>query len=33
VLRFTAVRNPKDELRSSTFHAMCAQAGIRAGDS
>lgn len=29
---FTIVRNPKDELKTGTFHAMCAQLGIRPGD-
>jgi mRNA interferase HicA len=29
---FTVVRNPKDELKTGTFHAMCAQLGIKAGD-
>ena len=27
---FTVVGNPKDELKTGTFHAMCAQLGIRA---
>lgn len=26
---FTIVRNPKDELKTGTFHAMCSQLGIR----
>lgn len=26
---FTVVRNPKDELKTGTFHAMCAQLGLR----
>ena len=29
---FTVVRNPKDELKTGTFHAMCAQLGIKAID-
>ena len=29
---FTVVRNPKDELKTGTFHAMCKQLGIRAID-
>lgn len=29
---FTVVRNPKDELKTGTFHAMCAQLGISARD-
>jgi mRNA interferase HicA len=29
---FTVVRNPKDELKTGTFHAMCAQLGIKATD-
>lgn len=29
---FTVVRNPKDELKTGTLHAMCAQLGIRARD-
>jgi len=29
---FTIVRNPKDELKTGTFHAMCTQLGIRPGD-
>jgi mRNA interferase HicA len=29
---FTIVRNPKDELKTGTFHAMCSQLGIRPGD-
>ena len=29
---FTVVRNPKDELKTGTFHAMCTQLGIRASD-
>ena len=29
---FTVVRNPKDELRTGTFHAMCSQLGIKASD-
>ena len=26
---FTIVRNPKDELKTGTFHAMCSQPGIK----
>ena len=29
---FTVVRNPKDELKTGTFHAMCDQLGIKASD-
>ena len=29
---FTIVRNPKDELKTGTFHAMCRQLGIKPGD-
>lgn len=29
---FTVVRNLKDELKTGTFHAMCAQLGIKAKD-
>jgi mRNA interferase HicA len=29
---FTVVRNPKDELKTGTFHAMCSQLGIKPGD-
>lgn len=29
---FTIVRNPKDELKTGTYHAMCAQLGINARD-
>ena len=29
---FTVVRNPKDELKKGTFHAMCSQLGIKAYD-
>ncbi len=29
---FTIVRNPKDELKTGTFHAMCMQLGIKAKD-
>jgi mRNA interferase HicA len=28
----TIVRNPKDELKTGTFHAMCTQLGIKAND-
>jgi mRNA interferase HicA len=26
---FTIIRNPKDELKTGTLHAMCTQLGIR----
>lgn len=29
---FTVIRNPKDELKTGTFHAMCSQLGIKASD-
>ncbi len=29
---FTIIRNPKDELKTGTFHAMCTQLGIKAND-
>lgn len=29
---FTVVRNPKDELKTGTFHAMCKQLGIKPSD-
>ena len=29
---FTVVRNPKDELKTGTLHAMCTQLGIRLTD-
>jgi mRNA interferase HicA len=29
---FTIVRNPKDELKTGTFHAMCKQLGIKPSD-
>lgn len=29
---FTVVRNPKDELKTGTFRAMCAQLGIKPND-
>lgn len=29
---FTVVRNPKDELKTGTFHAMCSQLGIKANN-
>lgn len=29
---FTIIRNPKDELRTGTFHAMCSQLGINPRD-
>ena len=30
--RFAVVRNPKDELKTGTFHGMCAQLGIKPTD-
>ena len=30
--RVTIVRNPKDELKSGTLHAMCKQLGIKKGE-
>lgn len=30
--RLTIVRNPKDELKTGTLHAMCKQLGIRRDD-
>jgi mRNA interferase HicA len=29
---FTVVRNPKDELKTGTFHARCSQLGIKSTD-
>ena len=29
---FTIIRNPKDELKTGTFHAMCNQLGIKPSD-
>ncbi|TRZ91125.1 MAG: type II toxin-antitoxin system HicA family toxin [Rhodocyclaceae bacterium] len=29
---FTVVCNPKDELKTGTFHAMCKQLGIKPSD-
>ncbi len=29
---FTIIRNPKDELKTGTMHAMCVQLGFRAID-
>ncbi len=29
---FTVMRNPKDELKTGTLHAMCTQLGIKIGD-
>ncbi|MSQ72453.1 MAG: type II toxin-antitoxin system HicA family toxin [Betaproteobacteria bacterium] len=29
---FTVVRNPQDELKTGTFHAMCSQLGIKPKD-
>ena len=31
-LLFTVVRNPKDELKTGTFKAMCSQLGINSND-
>jgi mRNA interferase HicA len=30
--RLTIVRNPKDELKTGTLHAMCKQLGVRKED-
>lgn len=30
--RLTIIRNPKDELKTGTLHAMCRQLGIRKSD-
>jgi mRNA interferase HicA len=30
--RLTILRNPKDELKTGTLHAMCKQLGIRRDD-
>ena len=30
--RITIVRDPKDELKTGTLHAMCRQLGIRKGE-
>jgi len=30
--RLTIVRNPKDELKTGTLHAMCRQLGIKTSD-
>jgi mRNA interferase HicA len=30
--RMTIVRNPKDELKTGTLHAMCKQLAIKKGD-
>ena len=32
VTAFTIIRNPKDELKSGTYHAMCKQLGVKPGD-
>ena len=29
---FTVLRNPKDELKTGTFHAMSSQLGVKAND-
>ena len=29
---FTIIRNPKDELKAGTLHAMCSQLGIKLSD-
>ena len=29
---FTIIRNPKNELKSGTYHAMCKQLGVKPGD-
>ncbi len=29
---FTILRNPKDELKTGTLHAMCTQLGIKVSD-
>ena len=29
---FTIIRNPKDELKTDTCHAMCSQLGIKSSD-
>jgi len=29
---FTVLRNPKDELKTGTLHAMCKQLGIKVSD-
>ena len=29
---FAIIRNPKDELRTGTFHAMCSQLGVNPRD-
>ena len=29
---FTIVRNPKDELKTGTFHGMCSQLGVKPKD-
>jgi mRNA interferase HicA len=29
---FTVIRNPKDELKTGTLHAMCSQLGIKVID-
>ena len=29
---FTVVRNPKDELKTGTLHAVCSQLGFKSSD-
>ncbi len=29
---FTIIRNPKDELKTGTFHAMCSRLGIKSNE-
>ncbi len=29
---FTIARNPKDELKTGTFHGMCSQPGVKPND-
>jgi len=29
---FTIIRNPKDELKTGTFHGMCSQLGVKPND-
>lgn len=31
-LAYTVLRNPKDELKTGTLHAMCTQLGIKVND-
>jgi mRNA interferase HicA len=30
--KFSVLRNPKDELKTGTLHAMCSQLGIKTSD-